>query len=110
MRVCAETEAAMPAERGTAVLCDLIDLHGEALVSLIEIAEAVTSDGLVTPDECRLLEAHYRLARQSFGPLPTRAASTDDAMRLIGAAAGAGMVSPWVERIAKEAAADLVAA
>lgn len=96
----------MPTPRGSALLCDHLDLHGAALASLLRVAEAVTSDGFVTPDESRLLEAHYRHARQTYAPLPGTAARLDDALRLIGAAAGAGSVTPWVRRIANEAAND----
>jgi hypothetical protein len=97
----------MPAERGSTVLCDLVELHGESLVNLIEIVESVTGDGLVEPDESRLLKSVMVLTAQTYEPLPARAAQNDDAWRLVGAASGAGRVTKHVFAVAREAAADL---
>lgn len=111
----------MPSERGSTVLCDLVELHGEmvelhgtSLTNLIEIVEATTGDGFVDPDDTRLLKSAAVLAVQTFrstaetyDPLPTRASEQDDAFRLIGAAAGAGRVTKHVFAVAREAAADV---
>lgn len=97
----------MPTERGSMVLCDLIDLHGDSRVNLIEVIEVVTGDGIVRPDETRLLKAVIVLSEQTYRALPPRAAQNDDVIRLIGAAACAGRVTKHVLAVAREAAADV---
>lgn len=97
----------MPAERGSTVLCDLVELHGESLVNLIEIVEAVTGDGMVCPDETKLLKVVFSSARQTFAELPPRASQADDAFRVIGAVAGAGRMTKHAFAACREAAADV---
>lgn len=96
----------MPVTRGSARHCEAVEAHGEQLISLLEIVEAVTSDGLVEPGEHHLLRQHMALAYESYRPLPGQASQQDNVFRVIGALAGAGAVTPWTRRLAREAAAD----
>ena len=96
----------MPTPRGSVVLCDLVDLHGDSLRCLIRAADDVTSDGFTTPDERQLLRNLAELVMETYAPIPCGAAQQDNAFRVIGAAAGAARVTPYVERVVREAAAD----
>lgn len=96
----------MPPPRGTVLLCDHVDLLGEALVSYFEVEEELTGDGLVTPDDRQLLRAHQVLVRQTFRTLPAEASAVDGAMRAIGCIAHAGKVSRKARDVTKEAYED----
>jgi hypothetical protein len=97
----------MPTERGSAVLSDLVDLHGQALIDGLALVEAIAGDGIVKPDEDQLLKAVIVHLRQTYEPLPAKASEQDDAFRCIGAIAGAGKVtSRHVVSLIRQAGGD----
>lgn len=97
----------MPTRRGSVDLADLVDIHEESLINLIEVIEHVTSDGLIEPGEHQLLRTVMRHSRQTLDPIPARASEQDDAFRCIGAIAGAGRVTTrHVRSLIREAGTD----
>lgn len=100
----------MPTQRGSVLFGDELDELGTELVNLIEVVELVTGDGVVTPDETKLIKIHATRTRTKFAPLPGHAAEQDDAFRCIGAIAGAGKVtSRHVKSLINQAGADVEA-
>lgn len=97
----------MPTPRGSVALCDEIEDHGEELINLLDVVEKVMGDGIVKPDETKLVKLHMARVRTTFAPLPKDASEQDDALKCIGAIAGAGKVTTrWVVSQLKQAAAD----
>jgi hypothetical protein len=92
---------------------DDVETHGERLRLLVLRVEETTEDGLVEPNEYLLLRDVIAEALASYQPLPAGATCLDNGSRLLGMLARTMEVTPWVERVAREAAedeADLLAA
>jgi hypothetical protein len=96
----------VPVPRGSTRHCEAVEEHGARLRALVRTVEQVLGDGLVDPGEHQLLRAHMERVQESYRMLPAQAAQQDNVLRLIGALAGAGAVTPWIRRIAREAAED----
>jgi len=94
----------MPTPRGSKVLSDWLDDHGESLQRLIGYAEQMA--GLMPESDRTALMSSCDRARATFDPLPAAAADLDNVFRLIGAMAGAGAVTPHVTRLTREAGED----
>lgn len=96
----------MPTARGSARHCEAVEDHGLRLRSLVEAVEAVTSDGLITPEENRVLVGLIVATTESYAPLPGQASQQDGVLRWIGAVAASGWVSPYVTRMTRETVED----
>ena len=97
----------MPAERGSAVFTEMVEHHGVTLIDLRRAVDAVTDDGMVDPNEDRLLDNMFLLVFETYRELPCRASQADDAFRVIGAVAGAGRMTKHAFAACREAAADV---
>lgn len=107
LRICAaRKDASVPATRGSERLNDTVDLAVAAVCQVVETVLMVIADGEVNEAEQQLVRITAIHAYEVVEPLPAMAAQVDNALRLIGAAAGAGAVTPWVARIAREAERD----
>ena len=96
----------MPTARGSAVLCDMIDLTGESGRDLIAVVIDVMRDGEITPAERRLVDVAAAEHRAHLESLPGPAADLDIAIAGAGALLGAGAVTDYAYRRVREAYED----
>lgn len=96
----------MPAPRRTTRHIEAVEAHGEEVRLLVVTWEEVTSDGRIEPHEGQLLDRHISRIAASFTPLPAEASVIDNAVGLVKGLLDTMEVTPWIERRAREAAAD----
>lgn len=96
----------MPASRRTKLHVERIEEHGSALTLLVSTWEEATDDGRIEPHEGRLLDRAMSAALASYRPLPAGACVIDGALGLVKGLLDTMEVTPWLERRAREAAAD----
>jgi hypothetical protein len=93
-------------ETGSAVLCELVDLLGETVAALDRLVAEVFADDQVDAEERRVVLAAVAELRQGYAPLPGATSGLHGVLRLIKCLAHTGAVTPWVERMVREEAAD----
>jgi hypothetical protein len=99
-------EDAMPGSRRSTRHVEAVEVHGERITLLVVAIVEVTADGLVEPNEARLLDRLSGELLASYRPLPAEAAVIDNGIRIIGAMTDTLSPTAWVERLIREGAED----
>mgnify|MGYP000844095540 FL=1 len=98
----------MPAERGTTAFADEVDRAVSVVTQYREAVEAAIADRIVTETELQRLVRLGQEIEAAVLPVVGRVSEIDAAMAVIGAIAGAGAVTEWAFKKAREAHRDTV--
>lgn len=96
----------MPAMRRTTRHVEAVEDHGTQIQVFVLALEEIAADGRICPGEEQLLDAHVSRLLASYRPLPAEAAVIDSGIGLVSTLLDTLSVTAWVERRAREAAAD----